>query len=243
MNFQKISVDELYFSEASGTHPANTHFHFSFADYYDPGNVRFGVLRVLNDDMVKPNSGFGKHPHRDMEIFSYIVDGQLTHWDSTGNHEVLHRGDVQYISAGTGVSHSELNEQNEWCRFLQIWILPEARSLPVRYGLVRFSAEERQNRLLHIICGSKNDKEAPIHLFQDVNVFVSELTSTGMGVSYSLAQGRQAYMKCIEGDLGVSEETSLGMRDALKVFGPAELEFGAVSDQAHLIMIEMKHEE
>ena len=118
--YKKINAEDLHYLEATDMHPANTYFHFSFANYYDPKNMNFGVLRVINDDEVKPNTGFGTHPHHDMEIFSYIVAGKLTHRDSAGNHEVLSRGHVQCISAGTGVTHSELNEQNDWCRFLQI---------------------------------------------------------------------------------------------------------------------------
>ncbi len=120
--YKKINAADLHYLKASDMHPADTYFHFSFANYYDPNNMNFGVLRVINDDNVKPNSGFGTHPHQNMEIFSYVIDGQLTHRDSAGNHEVLGRGHVQCISAGNGVTHSELNEQNDWCRFLQIWI-------------------------------------------------------------------------------------------------------------------------
>lgn len=104
--YKKINAEDLHHLEASDMHPANTYFHFSFANYYDPKNINFGVLRVINDDEVKPNTGFGTHPHRDMEIFSYIVAGKLTHRDSAGNHEVLSRGHVQCISAGTSVTHS-----------------------------------------------------------------------------------------------------------------------------------------
>ena len=143
MEYRKISAERLYFFKASGTHPSNAYLHFSFADYHDPDNMRFGVLRALSDESVTPSSGFGNHPHPEMEIFSYVIDGQLTHRDSVGNHEVLCRGHVQYMSAGTGVIHSELSEQDGSCRFLQTWILPEVARLPVRYGHVGFFAEER----------------------------------------------------------------------------------------------------
>ena len=149
--YEKIDAENLYFSKTSNMHPANTYFHFSFASYHNPQNENFGVLRVLNDDEVKPNSGFNTHPHRNMEIFSYVINGKLTHRDSTGNHEVLSRGHVQYISAGTGVSHSELNEQDNWCRFLQIWILPEKMNLPVQYVLHKYCYEERKNKFLQEI--------------------------------------------------------------------------------------------
>ncbi len=112
--------ESLHYLPASDYHPADTYFHFSFANYYDPDNMNYGVLRVVNDDNVKPHNGFGRHPHQNMEIVSYVIDGQLTHWDSaTQTEETLGRGHVQAITAGNGVWHSELNKHDEWCRFLQ----------------------------------------------------------------------------------------------------------------------------
>jgi len=113
-------------------------FHFSFAEYYNPSNVNFGVLRVINDDLVKPGTGFDTHPHRDMEIISYIVDGELTHGDSMGNKRTLSRGHVQYMSAGTGVFHSEHNFGEETLRFLQIWIYPDKNGYEPNYGDYKF---------------------------------------------------------------------------------------------------------
>ncbi|MCP4260686.1 MAG: pirin family protein [Planctomycetes bacterium] len=240
--YKKINAEDLHYLQASDMHPANTYFHFSFANYHDPENMNFGVLRVINDDNVKPNSGFSTHPHRDMEIFSYIVAGKLTHRDSTGNHEVLSRGHVQCISAGTGVTHSELNEQNDWCRFLQIWILPEARNLPVRYDLHKFSSEDRNNKLLQIISGSENKDLAPLYVCQDINVYVSELTAKDRSVSFTLNEGRQAYVFCFEGSVNINQYPSLKERDSLKIYGQASMEFTLVSDKAHFIIIEMQQE-
>jgi len=218
--YKKINAEDLHYLEASDMHPANTYFHFSFANYYDPKNMNFGVLRVINDDNVKPNAGFGTHPHSDMEIFSYIVTGKLTHRDSAGNHEVLSRGHVQCISAGTGVTHSELNEQNDWCRFLQIWILPEAKNLPIRYDLHKFSFEDRNNKLLQIISGSVKDKS----------------------ISFILNEGRQAYIFCFEGSININQYPSLKERDSLKIYGQANMEFTLTSEKAHFIIIEMQQE-
>ncbi|NOY96824.1 MAG: pirin family protein [Chlorobi bacterium] len=240
--YKKINAESLYYLEASDMHPANTSFHFSFANYYDPNNINFGVLRVLNDDRVKPNSGFDTHPHREMEIFSYVVDGKLTHRDSAGNHEILSRGHVQCISAGTGLSHSEMNEQNDWCRFLQIWVLPAEKRLPIRYGLKKFSFEDRNNKLLHIISGTKNKGVAPLYLCQDVNVYVSELTEKNKRLPFTLAEGRQAYIFCFEGSIDIGEYPSLKECDSLEVFGQANLEFSLASDKAHFIIIEMQKE-
>ena len=240
--YKKINAEDLHYLEASDMHPANTYFHFSFANYYDPKNMNFGVLRVINDDNVKPNSGFGTHPHRDMEIFSYIVAGKLTHRDSAGNHEVLSRGHVQCISAGTGLTHSELNEQNNWCRFLQIWILPEVKNLPVRYDLQKFSFEDRNNKLLQIISGSKNKDLAPLYVCQDINVSVSELTVKDKSISFILNEGRQAYIFCFEGSININQYPSLKERDSLKVYGQANMEFTLTSAKAHFIIIEMQQE-
>jgi len=239
-NYKKINAETLYFSEASNMHPANTYFHFSFANYRDPRNENFGVLRVLNDDEVKPNSGFTTHPHNNMEIFSYVVNGKLTHRDSTGNLEVLSRGHVQYISAGTGLSHSELNEQDDWCRFLQIWILPEERNLPIQYIIHKYSYEERENKFLQIISGSKSKTKAPINLKQDVNAYVSELTNKSETLSFELDNDRQTYIYCFEGGLNLNNYPSLGEKDSLKIFGQAKIEFTLTTDKAHFIIIEMQ---
>ena len=240
--YKKINAEDLHYLEASDMHPANTYFHFSFANYHDPKNMNFGVLRVINDDNVKPNSGFGTHPHRDMEIFSYIVAGKLTHRDSAGNHEVLSRGHVQCISAGTGVTHSELNEQNDWCRFLQIWILPEAKNLPVRYDFHKFSFEDRNNKLLQIISGSKNKDLAPLYICQDINVYISELTAKDKSIAFILNEGRRAYIFCFEGSINIDQYLSLKERDSLKIYGQANMEFTLTSDKAHFIIIEMQKE-
>ncbi|MAF95311.1 MAG: pirin family protein [Rhodospirillaceae bacterium] len=238
-NHQKTKAEDLHYLEAGDMHPANTYFHFSFANYYDPRNMNYGVLRVLNDDNVKPHSGFDTHPHSEMEIFSYVVDGKLTHRDSAGNHEILSRGDAQCISAGTGVTHSELNEQDDWCRFLQIWIVPGSRGLPVRYDLHRFSPEDRKNKLLHVISGPANRAGACLYVCQDINVHVSELTDKGARVSYVLNEDRQAYIYCFEGGVDIDRHASLTERDSLRVRGDASLEFSLATDKAHFIIIEM----
>ena len=240
--YEKINAEDLHYLAASDMHPANTYFHFSFANYYDPKNMNFGVLRVLNDDDVKPDSGFHTHPHNNMEIFSYVVGGKLTHRDSAGNHEILGRGNVQCISAGTGVTHSELNEQVDWCRFLQIWITPDATDLAVRYDLHKYSFADRKNRLLQIMSSLKNKDRAPLYVHQDINAYVSELTEKDAGISFVLDEGRQAYVYCFEGRISIGQYPSLGERDSLKIYGGTNLEFALVSDNAHFIIIEMQQE-
>ena len=238
--YRKISVDHLHYMEASRMHPANTYFHFSFAEYHNPVRMNFGNLRVLNDDDVQPQGGFATHPHRDMEIVSYVVGGKLTHRDSAGFHDKLGRGHVQTISAGTGVTHSELNEEEDWCRFLQIWILPDAADLPVRYENHKFALKDRENKLLHIVGNSKSKGQAPLYVFQDVNLYVSELTDKNKSVSFSLEEGRQAYLNCFEGSINIEGFPSLGERDSLELHGKSELEISLASDNAHFILIEMK---
>ncbi len=210
-------------------------FHFSFAEYYNPENINFGVLRVLNDDIVQPITGFGTHAHQDMEIVSYCVDGELTHQDSMGHKETLKRGDVQYMTAGTGITHSEMNESSDKVlRFLQIWILPNQKGRTPQYGSKRFTSDERHNKLLHIVSGQK--KENVIHISQDTNFFVSELDS-GKKLDYTNKENRQSYILCIEGHLNVNS-LELNERDAVEMTEKEQLSLKALS-KTHFIIIEM----
>ena len=239
-NYRKLEAKNLHHLPASAYHPADTYFHFSFANYHDPEKMNFGVLRVLNDDDVKPHGGFNVHPHKDMEIVSYIVKGKLTHWDSaTDVNDTLERGHVQTVTAGNGVLHSELNKQDEWNRFLQIWIMPPAGGLPVRYENHRFSPEERQNRLLHIVGNLDNQDDVPLHLNQNINFYVSELTDPNAEVTFSVQSGRQAYLNNFEGSVEVKNVTTLDERDSLEIIGPAKLKFSLAGETAHFIIIEM----
>lgn len=239
-HYHKIDAEKLHYLPASEFHPADTYFHFSFANYFNRDNMRFGVLRVINDDDVKPHDGFDRHPHRDMEIVSYVIKGTLTHWDSaTGVEDEIKRGQVQTVTAGDGVWHSELNRDDDWCRFLQIWILPPAKGLPVRYENRKFEPQERQNRLLQIVGNPGNRDEVPLYLNQDINICVSELTEADARVSYTLQAGRQAYLNNFEGSVQLKGLPTLEERDSLEIVGPAELEFSLAGDHAHFIIIEM----
>lgn len=239
--FIKRPADQLHYLPASEYHPANTYFHFSFANYYDPENIHYGALRVVNDDDVQPHSGFDQHPHRDMEIVSYLLHGKLTHWDSvTDEEEVLERGHIQAITAGTGLTHSELNKHDEWTRFMQIWILPPAQGLEIRYGSAKPAASERENRLLHLVSPLHGGLDTPLHLNQDVNFHVTELTRNDAEVVFELAEGRQAYVSCMEGGVELEGMTALAERDSLEVTGPATLRMKAPSGHGHVIIIEMQ---
>ena len=237
--YREKKANTLHYLPASDYHPADTFFHFSFANYYDPENMHYGMLRVVNDDNVKPHHGFDRHPHKDMEIVSYVIAGKLTHWDNATRHEdTLERGHVQAITAGQGVWHSEMNNHDDWCRFLQIWIIPPARGLEVRYNNHRFTENERQNKLLHIV-GSIRNNDAPLSLNQDVNMYASELTNTEAEVTFELKEGRQVYINNFEGSLVVEGITTLDERDSLEICGPVMLTFRATKGHSHFIAIEM----
>ena len=208
-------------------------FHFSFAEYHDPARVHFGVLRVVNDDLVRPGTGFDTHPHRDMEIVSYVVDGELTHGDSMGNRNTLSRGDVQYMSAGTGVLHSEHNLGDETLRFLQIWIFPDERGLAPAYGDHRFDWDARTNRWLTVASGRGGD--APIRLHQDVTIGALELEA-GRELPLRVPPGRQAYLVQIEGASSIGG-VELGERDGLEIVGE-DVDITA-RETSHVLVIEM----
>ena len=211
-------------------------FHFSFAEYYNSHNINFGVLRVLNDDLIKSNNGFDTHGHRDMEIISYVVNGQLTHGDSMGNKRTLERGQVQYMSAGTGVLHSEHNYGEDTARLLQIWIMPDKKGYEPSYGDYMFHWEDRKNKWLHIVSGKLG--EAPIKINQDANFYVLELEENEE-IDFHVKDGRQAYLVQIEGIAEINE-VILKEKDAMEII--EEKLLIKSKEKSHIIVIEMKKE-
>jgi redox-sensitive bicupin YhaK (pirin superfamily) len=210
-------------------------FHFSFADYRNSENINFGVLRVLNDDIIHPKSGFEMHPHHDMEIVSYVVKGEITHKDSMGNEETLKRGEVQYMSAGNGIVHSEHNKSSsEDLRLLQIWIIPPKKNLQTLYGSHPFKKEQRKNSLLNIV--SSQEGSAAIKLHQDINIFVSELNS-GKALAYTINTNRQLYFMQIEGRSNING-IELNNGDAMQVTQETSLDIQAL-EKSHFLFIEM----
>ncbi len=209
-------------------------FHFSFAEYYNPKNMNFGVLRVINDDLVKQGTGFDTHPHRDMEIISYVVDGELTHADSMNNESTLSRGQVQYMSAGSGIYHSEHNFGNEILRFLQIWILPDSKGHVPTYGDYRFSWSDRHNKWLHMVSGKSGN--APIKINQDMNIYSLELESNSE-INFTVSEGRQAYLVQIEGKSLIGDY-ELADRDGMEIV--AEDILVKAKEKSHLVILEMK---
>ncbi|NVJ54491.1 MAG: pirin family protein [Campylobacteraceae bacterium] len=211
-------------------------FHFSFAEYRNPNNINFGVLRVLNDDIIHPKSGFDTHPHQNMEIISYVIEGEITHKDSMGNEETLKRGEVQYLSAGDGIYHSEHNlHESKDLRLLQIWIIPPTSGLPRLYGSQRFTNEQRENKLLNIV--SSKEGEAPIKIHQDVNFYVSELEK-GKSLDFEINENRQIYFTQIEGT-SLINGIEINGGDAMEITKEKSLTIEANTD-SHFLFIEMQ---
>jgi redox-sensitive bicupin YhaK (pirin superfamily) len=193
---------------------------FSFADYHDPEHVEFGVLRVINEDRVKPGHGFGTHGHRDMEILSYVLDGELEHRDSMGNGSVIRPGDVQRMSAGTGVMHSERNPSTtNGVHFLQIWIRPARMGIAPGYEQKRFEAAEKRGRLRLVVSPDGADGSVKIH--QDARLYAG-LFDGDERATHALAAGRRAYVHVARGSVRVNG-TALGAGDAAKVEGLREI--------------------
>jgi quercetin 2,3-dioxygenase len=176
---------------------------FSFADYYDPRYMGFRVLRVINEDRVQPGKGFPTHSHRDMEIVSYVLEGALEHKDSLGTGAVIRPGDVQRMSAGTGVTHSEFNASHrDPVHFLQIWLLPERTGLPPSYEQRTFPDDEKQGRLR--LVASRDGREGSVTLHQDVALYAS-LLPAGARVQHALAPGRHAWVHIARGALTLND--------------------------------------
>jgi redox-sensitive bicupin YhaK (pirin superfamily) len=220
----------------------DSHFHFSFAEYYNPSNIHFGALRVLNDDLVQCGKGFDTHPHENMEIISYVVNGELTHRDSMGNERTLTRGQIQYMSAGTGVTHSEYNHGKETLRFLQIWLFPDKKGYAPDYGDVQFAFEDRLGQWLPLAASADNrDSAAPVKIHTDCNAYAS-LISPGSSLDFTVLPDRQAYLALIEGNARLQgrngSAAELFMRDAAEITGES-FTISAGPEAAHVLIIEM----
>ncbi len=176
---------------------------FSFADYYDPARMGYGSLRVINEDRVAGGTGFGKHPHRDMEIISYIIEGELEHRDSMGNGSVIRPGELQRMTAGTGVFHSEFNPSDRSTHFLQIWILPEQNGLEPGYEQKYFPPEARRNRWQ--LLGSRDGRDGSLTIHQDV-LLSSAILDPGEALSYEFGDGRLGYLQIVDGEIDVDGE-------------------------------------
>jgi hypothetical protein len=196
---------------------------FSFAEYYDPKWMGFRSLRVINDDLIMPGMGFGTHPHRDMEIITYVLSGALEHKDSMGNGRIIRAGDVQYMAAGTGVQHSEFNPaKDEAVHLLQIWIQPDHKGARPRYA--EKSYKDAATGKLHLVT-SKAGRDGSIAVHQDADVWLTKLEA-GDRVAHQLTPGRQAWVHVAEGEVTLNG-TTLQAGDAAAVTEPAGLELAA----------------
>lgn len=177
----------------------DTRHTFSFADYYDPQQLGFRALRVINEDRVQPKAGFPTHPHRDMEIITYVLEGALEHKDSMGNGSVIRPGEVQRMSAGTGITHSEFNHSGtELVHFLQIWIVPEQKGVNPGYEQQAFSDAEKVNRLRLI--ASRDGREGSVAINQDVNLYAA-LLEPGAALTYAMPAGRHVWLQVARGSV------------------------------------------
>lgn len=197
-----------------------SHHTFSFADYYDPQHMGFGTLRVINDDTVAGGGGFPSHSHRDMEIVSYVISGALRHKDSMGNGSVIRPGDVQRMSAGRGVVHSEQNDSTrEPVHFLQIWIVPERAGLSSGYEQITFSAEEKRGKLRLVV--SPDGSEGSVHIQQNARMYASILEG-GEVVRHAFAPGRRGWIHVVRGEVVVAGQT-LRAGDGVALEAEAEI--------------------
>jgi quercetin 2,3-dioxygenase len=197
---------------------------FSFADYHDRRHMGFGALRVINEDRVAPGAGFGTHPHRDMEIISYVLEGALEHKDSIGTGSVIRPGDVQRMTAGTGVRHSEYNaSKTEPVHFLQIWIIPDTVGLEPGYEQKSFPVEERTNRLR--LVASRDGREGSLTVHQDVNLFAAVLTPDAKA-RLSLPKDRHVWVQVVRGDATANGQ-ELAEGDGAAIFDQQEIEFAS----------------
>ncbi|MEC4982660.1 MAG: pirin family protein [Oscillatoria sp. PMC 1068.18] len=211
-------------------------FHtFSFANYYEPKYMGFRQLRVINEDKIQAGRGFGAHSHRDMEIISYVIAGGLEHKDSMGNSSIIRPGEVQIMSAGTGVTHSEYNPSNtELVHLLQIWIMPDRAKLEPRYAQKFYPDEEKQGKLRLVVSPDGRDDSLLIH--QDANIYAS-LLAAGEQIEYQLAPNRHAWLQVVKGELNLNDVT-VAAGDGVAVSNTEKLSLRANND-AELLLFDL----
>jgi redox-sensitive bicupin YhaK (pirin superfamily) len=212
----------------------NAHHSFSFANWYDPLKIHFGMLRVLNDDIVSAGEGFGMHPHNDMEIITIILKGELEHRDNMGNGSVIRPGDVQVMSAGTGVMHSEFNpSKTNSVNLFQLWIFPKEKGIKPRYDQKTFDPELRKNKVQTVASGFKTNGELYIH--QDAAISLASIEN-GKEIEYSLSKnGNGAFIMVVTGAIEINGE-KLSLRDAIGVSDTNSITIKANSDSEILII-------
>jgi len=209
---------------------------FSFGDYYDAKQMGFGPLRVINEDLVSPGQGFGTHGHKDMEIISYVLEGALEHKDSIGTGSVIRPGDVQVMSAGTGVSHSEFNHsKTEPVHFLQIWVVPDREGIAPRYEQKTFPDVDKRRKLR--LVGSSDGREGSVVVHQDVSLFAALLNS-GEQVTYALQSGRKGWLQIVRGSVTMNGR-DLDAGDGAAVTGEPALAVTAKVDATEILLFDL----
>ena len=211
-----------------------TYWLFSFAEYYDPDNIQWGALRVFNDDIVQPQSGFGTHPHDEMEIITVVLEGEVTHEDSLGNKAVIQAGDVQRMSAGTGITHSEFNRSDQPVHFYQIWLYPDQRGLAPSYDQRRLPAVRPKNQLLPVASGQGLSDVVTFHT--DATIYLSEVEAQHT-VTFPTEGSRRVFLYITEGDLDVFG-AQLHTKDQARIDPEAALTLTARSD-VRLVLIDV----
>ena len=213
----------------------DTNYTFSFSDYYDPRFMGFRDLRVINEDYIAPAQGFPKHGHRDMEIITYVISGELSHRDSMGNGETIHPHEVQRMTAGTGVLHSEYSSPTDKTHLLQIWILPEKNNLTPSYEQKFFAPEEKQGKLR--LVASRGGDDGSVTINQDVSLYASILAN-GESVTHEMTGGRHAWIQLISGTLDVNGET-LNAGDGAAVSEETALQIKALADNSEFLLFDL----
>ena len=214
----------------------DTNFTFSFADYYDPRFMGFRDLRVINEDLIEPAQGFPKHGHRDMEIITYMISGELSHRDSMGNADTIRPSEIQRMTAGTGILHSEYSSLTDRTHLLQIWILPEKKNLQPGYEQKLFAREEKQGKLR--LVASNGGDDGSVHINQDVKLYASNLAN-GEEISLDLAHGRHAWIQLISGSLDVNGE-KLEPGDGAAISEEKSLKINALADESEFLLFDLK---
>ena len=209
---------------------------FSFGGYMNPAYMGFSDLRVINEDRVVPGAGFGTHSHRDMEIISYVLEGELAHKDSMGTGSVIRPGDVQRMTAGTGVSHSEMNYSDENpVHFLQIWLLPEAKGLKPGYEQKHFDPAEQQNQWR--LVGSRDGRKGSVTIHQDVSLYSAKLDAD-TELNYQLAEGRKAWLQVVRGSVQLNGEL-LTVGDGAAISDLSSLSLFAKEDNTEVLLFDL----
>lgn len=230
-----IPVSEHYKTELDWL---TSYHHFSFGEYYDPEKTSFGPLRVFNDDTIQPSKGFGFHHHENMEIVTYVIEGILEHKDNLGNHGIIEEGNVQRMTAGTGIVHSEYNHsKDKLLKLLQVWVFAEKKGLSPSWEQYRFAKNDRLNKLLPVVLPEKSVKsKGTLSIHQDASFYISYMGKES-SIKHNLDDGRQAYLFVIDGKLDVNEK-NMNTKDSAMIQNETELHIVA-QKPTELILIDL----